>query len=579
MLLPPIPLPSRPPRPSCSGRARQRAQARPRHTSPNKYLIAHGRCSFCPIADSAPSSFPSDAILQPSRYEQVFTLVSTQFTLSLAWQYPRPPHHPTSLDVPPPQFTPLPPRTRHTSTSGPSPYMPETTIHTPLSSIPPSLTPGRQRARIWDKSATQRPHTSHDLMTSPYQSSRRPSLYGDYFSLQPQASLPPPPPLPQKPQALLKPLTNPLPPIPPKPPALALVPASRIPLYPTSIPLPMVGPSSQSPEPSVSETVPPLNKEIDLALTLSASEARKREQELIDQEEEELARALEESRLLSNSVYSLDEQLPSSPSSPRSSSVDRASTSAIKASLRPPEGESWLHMITPTASTSSQYSSLNEDFSSSHSSLNQNGSDDDPNVLSGGTPNDIQNSLVSRDTLSPTPPLYANIVSNLVRSPLPAPSPSHSTVTPSSSSATPTAYLQSDYPSSDRVPSSPSLSQTHTSSSEQSPMPSFASRPSWSSVSSENSMSAGRSLGSELLPASSGYRSPTPASPDLSLGPSANLDPLNEGAEKEADTEPGPSTRPVVPLSANQYVEREMLMGVCMSQFQSPSGTFFDMVV
>lgn len=441
---------------------------------------------------------------------------------------------------------------------------PETTTNSPQSFIPTSLIPGQQRARIWDKSATQRPRTSTGPMVSPYHSPQRSSLYGDYFFTQPKAPFSPPPPIPQKPQALLKPLTNSLPPIPPKPPALAIAPASRIPLYPTSIPLPMAGPSGQPLEPMASETVSPHDeKEIERALTLSASEARKREQVLIDQEEEELARALEESRLMSDSVYSFDEQ---SPTSPRPPSIDRASISAIKGSAHPPEGESWLHMITPTASTSSQYSSLNEDFSSSHSSLNQKESDDDTGDFTRGTPNNVQNLHISRDALSPTPPLYANIVSNLVRSPLPASSPSHSTVVPTPSSATSSAYLQSDYtPSSDRVPSSPSLSQT---SSEHTSMPAFTSRPSWSSVSSENTTSAGRSLGSELHSASSGYKSPThpPASPDLSLGSSASLDPLDEEVEEETDTEPGPSTRPVVPLSANQYVEREMLIGICMSR-------------
>ncbi|KAH0839925.1 hypothetical protein J3R83DRAFT_877 [Lanmaoa asiatica] len=448
--------------------------------------------------------------------------------------------------------------------SGPSPYMPETALNAPQSIIPPSLTPGRQRARIWDKSAAQRPRTSHGSMTSPYYSPQRSSLYGDYFFSQPQASLSPPPPLPQKPRALLKPLTNPLPPIPPKPPALAIAPASRIPLYPTVIPLPVVGPSSLPSEPIASETVPPPDeKETEAALTLSASKTRNREQELIAQEDEELARALEESRLLTSSVYSLDEQ---SPTSPRPPSIDRTSISAIKGSAHPPEGESWLHMITPTASTSSQDSFLNEDFTSSHSSVNKNESDDDPSDFLRGTPNDVQSSHTARDSLSPTPPLYANIVSNLVRSPLPTPSPSHLTVA-SSSPVTPSTYLQSDYtPSLDRVPSSPSLSLTQSSSSEQSPMPPFSSRPSWSSVSSESSTPAGRCLGSELLPASSGYKSPTyqPASPDLSLGSSPSLDPLDEEVEEEADTEPGPSTRPAVPLSANHYVEREMLMGVSL---------------
>ncbi|KAG9317458.1 hypothetical protein JVU11DRAFT_1658 [Chiua virens] len=268
-------------------------------------------------------------------------------TLSPAWQYPHPPHHSTSLDVPHAQFAPIPPRSRHTSITGPSPYVPQAVLSSPQSIIPPSLTPGRHRAKIWDKSVM-----GTVPMPTPYHSPQRSSLYGDYFFLQPPA--PPRPPLPQKPQALLKPLTNPLPPIPPKPPALALPPASRIPLYPTSIPLPVLSPSSHPPDPLPPDPLPsPDAKEVELALTLSETEARKREQELIAQEEEELARALEESRLMSNTIYTLDEESPSTSTSPRPPSVDRASISAIKASTRPPEGESWLHMITPTASTSS----------------------------------------------------------------------------------------------------------------------------------------------------------------------------------------------------------------------------------
>lgn len=473
-----------------------------------------------------------------------------------------------SLDVPPSQLGSA-PRPRFTSMSGPSPYVPQATIDPRQSFVPPipSFTPGPQRARIWDKGATQRPRTSHGSTPSSYQ---RQSLYGDYFSSQPKQPVASPP-LPQKPQALLKPLTNPLPPVPPKPPALAVSPASRIPLYPDSIPLPMASPSSQSLEPIASETTPsPDEREIELALTLSASEARKRERELIAQEEEELARALEESRLTSSRIYTVDEQAPSSPTSPRSPSIDRASTSAIRASAHPPEGESWLHMITPTVSTSSRYSSLKDDFSSSQSSASHHDSED-PSDPPRGTPNDVQNLRLSRDTLPPMPSLYTNTVSNLVRKPLPTPSPTRSTVTstsPSVPSATSNAYLQSDYTlSSDRVSTSPSLSLTQSrrsSSSEQSPMPPFVSRPSWASVSSENSMSNGLSLGhsNELLPVSPGYRSPTHPSTSPSLSP-VPLDPLGEGVEDESE-EPGPSTRPLVPLSANHYVEREMLMGVCM---------------
>ncbi|KAF8450531.1 hypothetical protein L210DRAFT_3386764 [Boletus edulis BED1] len=190
-------------------------------------------------------------------------------------------------------------------------------------------------------------------------------------------------------------------------------------------------------------------------------------------------------------------------------------------------------------------------------------SDDDPSDSSRGA-NDVQTPYTARDA-SPTPPLYANVVSSLIRNPLPALSPSHSAVAPISPSATSFAHLQND-PTSDRVPTSPSLSLALSSSSEQLPVPSFISRPSWSSASSENGTSTGHSLGSDLVPTSSGYKSPTylSRSPDLSPAPLTNLDPLDERAEGEADTEPGPPTRPAIPLSANQYVEREMLMGVSL---------------
>ena len=447
------------------------------------------------------------------------------------------------------------------SESGPSPYLPQTSINSSQPFIPPSLVPG-QRARIWDKSATQRPRTS---MPSPYRSPQRSSLYGDYFFSQPPTSLHPPPPLPQKPQALLGPLTNPLPPVPPKPAALVIAPASRIPLYPTSIPLPMMSPFSQPPEPVASETVPD-EKEIERALTLSASEARQREQELIAQEEEELARALEESRLMTNNVYSFDVESSSAPASPTSPTIDQGSISATKASAHPPEGESWLHMITPTTSTASRHSSIHEDLLALPYSVNQNGPDDDPSNVAPGTPNSAQSPQSSRDSSALTPPLYANVVSNLIRNPLPAPSLNRSTVPSSPSLATSTTSVPSGLVTPpDRIPASPSLSLTRSSSNEHLPMPPFPSRPSWSSVSSENSTSTGRPLGSELPPTSTGPLH-SPVNPELSLGSSTSLDPLDEEVEEEADTEPGPSMRSTAPLTANQYVEPEMLMGVCRSR-------------
>lgn len=532
-------------------------------------MTAHRRCSFTLSPTACARSKYRCNLITTQVSNALFVLFSSRFTLSLAWQYPRPPLHAASLDTPPSQFSPI-GRPRHTSMSSQSPYMPQATINVPQSFIPPSLTPGGQRARIWDKGATQRPRTSHAAMPEPYHSPQRSSLYGDYFFAHPQAPLPlpPPPPLPQKPQALLKPLSSSLPPIPPKPPALAIAPASRIPLYPTSIPLHLVGPSSQPSEPIASETVSLFDeKGVELARKLSASlEAQTREQELIAKEEEELARALEESRLLTSTVYTLDEQSPSSSSSLKPPAVDRISTSAIKTSAHPPEGESWLHLITPTPSTSSPYSAVDEDSPSSHSSVNQTGSNDDPSDLPRGTTNDVQSLYTPRDNFSPTPPLYANVVSNLVRSPGSTSSTSRSTVAPSSPSTASSTYPQSDYTvSSDRAPTSPSLSLAQSSSSEQLPKPLFTPRPSWSSVSSENSISVGHSLGGEVPLASTGYKSPThpSASPDLSCAVSANLDSLDERVEEEADTERGPSTRVVVPLTANHYVEREMLLGIC----------------
>ncbi|KAF8842697.1 hypothetical protein BDN67DRAFT_965360 [Paxillus ammoniavirescens] len=478
-----------------------------------------------------------------------------------ARQYPQPTRaHSATLNVPVTPNRAPPPRPRYTSLSGVPPRLPETmNPPMPQPSIPESLTPGRQGRRpIWDKSAAQ-PSTLYGPMGSAYHSPHRQSLYGDYFFQQSHPSLAPPP-VPHKPQALVHPLPNPVPPIPPKPTALSSQP--RNPLYPTSIPVPIAGPSSQLVAPEAQSPVD--EKDIALAMALSASEAqaRQREEELFAQEEEELLRALEESRLLSSSMHPFDDPSspqPSSSSSLRPPSIDRASTSAIKGSAHPPEGESWLHLITPTASITSQSSSLDEDLPSLYPVEDDDESSNEPIEPFRPTPSDIRE---ARDTGSLTPPLYANAVSNLIRKPTSVSSTSHSTNGPSSSSTISPAYSPTEYtPPPDRDPSpqfhSP-LAQSN--GSDASSMPPFVSRSSWTSTTSDGSAPAGRSPGGEHFSPVPGSKSPprTPASPNLSF---TSLDPLEEDTEGE---EGDGSGRAVSPPSANQYVEPEMLIGVSL---------------
>jgi hypothetical protein len=500
-------------------------------------------------------------------------------TASTARQYPQPTRaHSATLNVPVTPNRAPPPRPRYTSLTGVPPRLPETMNPlVPQSSIPESLTPGRQHRRpIWDKSAVQ-PNTLYGPMGSGYHSPYRQSLYGDYFFPQSHASLAPPP-VPHKPQALVHPLPNPVPPIPPKPMALSSQP--RNPLYPTSIPVPIAGPSSRLVAPLSQSPVD--EKDIALTMALSASEAqaRQREEELFAQEEEELVRALEESRLLSSSMYSLDDPSSSQPSSSaslRPPSIDRASTSAIKGSAHPPEGESWLHLITPTASITSQSSSLDEDFPSPYPVEDDDGSSNEPIEPLRPTPSDIRDLQAARDTGSITPPLYANAVSNLIRKPTSVSSTSHSTNAPSSSSTISPTYSHTEYtPPPDRNPSPQFHSPlAHSNGSDASLMPPFVSRSSWTSTTSDGSVPAGRSPGGEHLSPVSGSKSPprTPASPNLSF---TSLDPLEEDTEGE---EEDGSVRAVSPPSANQYVEPEMLIGVCMSQPRITVITFSDITI
>ncbi|KIJ70106.1 hypothetical protein HYDPIDRAFT_104777 [Hydnomerulius pinastri MD-312] len=465
---------------------------------------------------------------------------------------------------------------------GPPRRLPDTM---PQPSIPASLTPGRPQTRpIWNNSATPPPSSLYGPVGLPYSSPHRSSLYGDYLF---STAAPPvsPPPLPQKPPTFINtlPTAPAIPPIPPKPQALAISSVQRNPLYPTSIPGfvvgPVAGPSSQpidNVEPIADSPVD--DKDIALAMALSASEARQREEALIAQEEEDFARALEESRLIST-PYPIDEG-PSLPQSyfatHRSLSADRVSTSAIKGSAHPPEGESWLHLITPTAS---QYSSQDSELPSPHSphpSVDRTESINEPNEPAGSTSDDVRDLQFIRDTGSPTPPLYAGVVSNLLNKHPSTSSTIHSPNLPSSSSSiqsfnlpSSSSIISATYPSSeDNDPSSPHPSSiAQSSASDHVPLPPFASRPSWASSNiSEGSGSTGRSSNGELLSPVSGGKSPpgAPASPNLSFVSSASLDPLDEEIEDEDDNAPGQAARPLVPLSANQYVEPEMLIGVSL---------------
>lgn len=491
-------------------------------------------------------TWPGTLILVPHR-SQLNTVAQMQSYDHRAHYTPQ--RHSSAQATPsrPPQ---IPPRPRHASFAA-SESLPPSSSRIPQLPIPSSLTPGRQRAArpSWDASISPSLTSRASSWGFPHPSpAGRVSLYGDYFSQPPPAPVPPPPPLPQKPHVPVK-LR---PPIPPKPFALIPPTQSRNPLYPQSIPtsiafglspLPSDEPRIQSPTSD--------DREFPLLPALTASESKHHEDDLAAQEEEDLARALEESRLSAN-VF--QDQL----SVTNTAQKDPASTKAIS-SGSPAVGESWLNMDTPSTSQHSQDSLLEETSLQKQPNDNK----DVAYQSNGRSLNELFRSaaiesrdlpLTSADSM-PTPSLYSNVVSNLV---------AKSTFSLSTSSITTStvhvAHLSdSSTPNSlTRPPSEPPVSPQPTAET----YPRSPSIPSVSGLSSnftsDNSVSLGRlCIGDVLSPATS--RSPvTSASSSLSLD--AGVSPGSLEGEGGADL----PKRPAVPYSANQYVEPELLIGVSL---------------
>lgn len=388
------------------------------------------------------------------------------------------------------------------------------------------------------------------------------SFYGDHFftgTLHPPM---PPPPVPQKPLGMTAPPAPlPLPPVPPKPSLIAPVSSPRNPLYPQSIPCPVAGPSSQ-PMQAVEES-PTDDKDIALALAISESEARQREEAISAQEEADLMKALEESRIsdinynryvydtlfderqdFSDGPSSSAQPPPSVSSSPGKTSLGPGAT-RHQISRRPVEGESFLHMITPTTSE--------------HYYFDRDESVPQPSILERqeSSQSMIDDSRLNRDHSSPTPPLYTSVVSTVKSNNDTAMSSSPMEFPRASDLTRPSPA----HPASSCPMSSPKL---NVNAPELPPQPR---RPS----AAHSDSSGGRSSSSDSLPLfSSTAKSSqsTLASPPLSFTSPSVMDRLDSVDEDLLEEEGGdggidPNTRSGPVLTANEYVEPEMLMGIC----------------
>ena len=464
------------------------------------------------------------------------------------------PHRHTS--VPPPSSRPpqLPPRPRHaTFSSEPPPLMSGHPLSMPQSSIPASLTPGRQRTRsAWDTSINLGLGSPSPPLASPHFPGRM-SLYGDFYFSQPPPppSLAPPPPLPQRPPTQ----GNPRPPIPPKPTALITPPSQKNPLYPHSIPTSIApGPSSMSPS-DLKSLSPNEDKDFAFALALSAAEANRYDEQLIELDEE-LAKALEESRLISTSF---DEDATISPSSHLMLSAKVTSYPC------PPDGDSWLRMSTPTTPQPGPESMLDDPpfwkqpevpKISSHKNARPTNDTFQPSCT------DTRDSQFPPADPTPASSLYSNVVSNLVTkstSSIPS-SPNPSTVHVPHPPTSPSTISSAD------TPSEPPESTTEHSISSPKVLINSDRSPSTSSLATKSSYALSTALENNVplaKPAngdkfsSATSKSPkSPASPDMS----AEASHLNlEDDEEDADL----PSRLNLPLSANQYVDAELLMGIC----------------
>ncbi|KAG1840088.1 hypothetical protein DFJ58DRAFT_811214 [Suillus subalutaceus] len=499
-------------------------------------------------------------------------------------QSPWIPHHSASLSLTPTSNGRVPPpRTRHTTMSGlpfqPQPPSPNSSIP-PRHNIPASLTPGLRPLSGDAGFQQQQTALLYNSSTSFLASPPHTSYYGNYFYPRQHPSSTSPP-VPQKPKGITAPLvhTIPRPPIPPKPPMVTTASSQRNPLYPQSIPGPVAGPSSR---PMPGEESPTDDKDIALALALSESEARQREDDILAQEEADLMKALEESRIfadnysryVSDSVFDGHQDSsggPSSSSQPFTpSSMENVLLSPQKYN-RFPEGKSFLHIITPTTSESSYDEEI---------SIHQSGKESRESVQFV-----TDASISSRENLTPTPLTYNNAVSTILKPNDLSMNAGGGTAGTSTISSPPAEFCRSN--SSDHIRPLPGLNpvSSHPMSSSQQnlsvaePPPPKQPLPRRPSVAnSETSSLSRRSSSSEQIPslftpATSVQTGST--SPPISFSlPSHTdiLDSVDEDIQEEEEGDEGTdsASRPAPILTANQYVEPDMLMGVSMG-FKPPS--------
>lgn len=346
----------------------------------------------------------------------------------------------------------------------------------------------------------------------------------------------------------------------------------RNPLYPQSIPCPVAGPSSEPMQ--AAEEILADDKDIAFALALSESEARQHDEDICAQEEADLIKALEESRILSSSYSSyvddnlIDERqdfrdgpslssqfLASVSSSSGKTSLTPGVITTHHMSRHPPEGESFLHMITPTTS---------EHFLDGDDSVPQTCAEGQDLSL---PPTDDSRS--NRDHSIPTPPSYAGVSTD---------DTTNGGISSNMSSPPAEFSRASDYircpPAPNPVSLFPMLSPRQ--SALDPPMQPHR-RPSVANSVSSSSSSSGRSSSSEsvhLFSSTAKTSQSVLTSPPLSFSSSFEIDQLDsvdEVVQEEGDGEDGedgdggadPNARPGLALTANQYVEPEMLLGVC----------------
>lgn len=465
-----------------------------------------------------------------------------------------------------------PPRTRYPTLPG-SPFQSQppsanSSIQT-RHNIPASLTPGRRPSASDTGLQQQQTALLYNSPTSFIASPPHTSFYGDYFYPRQHPSSTSPP-VPQKPIGITAPLihTIPRPPIPPKPPMATTACSQRNPLYPQSIPGPIAGPSSR---PMFSEESSTDDKDIALALALSESEARQREDDILAQEEADLMKALEESRTFANSYSKI---VSDNIFDGHQDSSGEPSTSFIPVSLENvhlspqnhqqfPEGTSFLHMITPSTSESSFDEKI----------VYQSGKESQESIQSA-----TDATISSRENFTLTLPSYNNTVSTISKPndlSMNAGCGTAGTPTMSSTSVEFCRSSSSDYirplpgpnPVSSHPMSSPqqNLSMEPLLPSPRQPLPRKL-----SVANSESSSLSGRSSSSEQIhslftPAISVQTAST--SPPLSFSFPSHpdiLDSVDEDTQEEEGDEGTDSVARSPPiLTANQYVEPDMLMGVC----------------